>query len=77
MGWFSDSPDPALMLRLARIERKLDALMAALDVQVPSDGMDDIRALADAGRKIEAIKLLRDRTGMGLAEAKQAVDQGV
>jgi hypothetical protein len=48
MGWFSDSPDPALMLRLARIERKLDALMAALDVQIPSDGMDDIRALAKA-----------------------------
>ncbi|XVJ61027.1 MAG: hypothetical protein HEQ23_03125 [Tepidisphaera sp.] len=51
--------------------------MAALDVPVPSDGMDDIRDLAKAGRKIEAIKLLRDRTGMGLAEAKKAVDQGV
>jgi ribosomal protein L7/L12 len=31
--------------------------------------------LIAAGKKIEAIKVLREATGMGLAEAKQAVDQ--
>ncbi len=30
--------------------------------------------LVRAGRKIDAIKLLRERTGLGLAEAKRAID---
>lgn len=29
----------------------------------------------DAGRKIDAIKLLREETGLGLAEAKHEIDQ--
>ena len=29
----------------------------------------------DAGRKIEAIKLLRDETGLGLKEAKDEINQ--
>lgn len=37
--------------------------------------MDDVRALARAGRKLEAIRLFRQLTGQGLAEAKAAVDQ--
>ena len=32
-------------------------------------------ALLRAGRKIEAIKSLRERTGLGLKEAKDAVDR--
>lgn len=35
---------------------------------------DEIRALIRADRKIEAIKLVRERTGLGLAEAKDAVE---
>ena len=31
-------------------------------------------ACIESGRKIEAIKLLREESGVGLAEAKQAVD---
>lgn len=34
---------------------------------------DEIRALIRAGRKIDAIKLVRERTGLSLAEAKDAV----
>jgi large subunit ribosomal protein L7/L12 len=34
---------------------------------------DEIRALIRADRKIEAIKLVRERTGLSLAEAKDAV----
>jgi ribosomal protein L7/L12 len=34
----------------------------------------DIRGHIAAGRKIEAIKLYRDATGAGLAEAKEAVE---
>ncbi len=35
---------------------------------------DRVRKAATAGRKIEAIKLLREETGMGLKEAKHAVE---
>jgi hypothetical protein len=39
--------------------------------QIPSDVLEAIRE----GRKIEAIKLLRERTGLGLANAKVLVDR--
>ncbi len=35
---------------------------------------DDVRAALAAGHKIEAIRLLRQQTGLGLAEAKAAVE---
>jgi len=34
----------------------------------------EIRKLSDSGQKIEAIKRLRETTGLGLAEAKQIVE---
>jgi ribosomal protein L7/L12 len=36
--------------------------------------LDDIKAAVAAGDKIQAIKLYRDATGVGLAEAKEAVE---
>jgi ribosomal protein L7/L12 len=36
-----------------------------------------IMALAHSGQKIAAIKLLREHTGLGLAEAKRAVEEAV
>jgi hypothetical protein len=33
-----------------------------------------VKAAVDAGRKIEAIKIYREETGVGLKEAKEAVD---
>lgn len=36
--------------------------------------VDEALALVRARRKIEAVKLVRERTGMGLAEAKDTVD---
>ncbi len=35
---------------------------------------DQVIAAIEAGRKIEAIKTLREETGLGLSEAKDAVD---
>jgi ribosomal protein L7/L12 len=35
----------------------------------------EVKAAIDRGNKIEAIKLLRDATGIGLKEAKDAVEQ--
>jgi hypothetical protein len=36
---------------------------------------EQIEVLARDGKKIQAIKLVRERTGMGLAEAKEAVER--
>jgi ribosomal protein L7/L12 len=65
--------------RLARVERKLDLLLRHMQVEVPDPttpaGLsDEVRRLADAGRKIEAIKLHREQTGVGLRAAKDAVE---
>jgi hypothetical protein len=35
---------------------------------------EEVIAAVDAGRKIEAIKILREETGLGLADAKHAID---
>src|SRR5262245_60603400 len=38
---------------------------------------EDVRDALNRGDKIAAIRLLRERTGIGLAEAKAAVDAGL
>jgi len=40
----------------------------------PTDAMQEVSALLAAGRKIEAIRVYRTATGVGLKEAKDAVD---
>ena len=81
MGMFANSNDAsnsaqfrALSEQLARLERKVDALMIHLDLNMPEDGLDSVRALKAAGQTIAAIKAYRDLTGAGLAEAKNAVE---
>ena len=75
---FAPSFTAADAARLRRVERKLDALLAHLGVAVPAESADDrladMRALADRGEKIAAIKAYRDATGARLAEAKRAVE---
>jgi ribosomal protein L7/L12 len=65
-------------VRLRRIERKLDRILSQLGI-APDDesvtGLSDaVRRLADAGKKVEAIKAYRDETGAGLREAKEIID---
>lgn len=76
---FADHPpcDPAVRVQLSRIERKLDAIMAVLEIELPPDGFDDVRELIAQKRTIEAIQVYRERTGASLAEAKAAVDSGL
>ena len=76
MGILSDSNNDAVIARLARVERKLDAIIAFMQIRVPDDNFADIRDMIAAGNKIGAIKAYRQRTGTGLAEAKAAVEQG-
>ncbi|BBY31190.1 ribosomal protein L7/L12 [Mycolicibacterium sediminis] len=71
----------ALEQRIVALERAL--AHAGIERIVPTpvgefhDGWvsAEVRALATAGKKIEAIKLLREQTGIGLREAKDAVDR--
>jgi len=53
------------------------ALSDLLEGKPPAPGgidVDQIRELARAGKKIDAIKLVREQTGLGLKEAKDAVE---
>ncbi|MCK7623961.1 ribosomal protein L7/L12 [Streptomyces sp. RS10V-4] len=62
--------------RMARLEEKVDLLMAHLGVEVAEDPrMAEVDALLAQGKKIQAIKVYREVTGEGLAEAKEAVER--
>ena len=62
--------------RLIRLERKLDAVIKHLNIDVTQlDGLsDEAKRCADAGKKIDAIKAHRAQTGLGLADAKEDVE---
>lgn len=64
----------ALARRIDQVERKLDLLLDKMEIPRQEAGEEEIRGLLAAGRKIEAIKLYRERTGVGLKEAKDAVE---
>jgi ribosomal protein L7/L12 len=66
-----------LQRRLARLEKKTDAIMQhlGLEYEPPAPGgSDTVLSLIRAGKKIEAIKIYREETGAGLKEAKDAVE---
>jgi ribosomal protein L7/L12 len=69
-----------LGVRIRVLEDKVDAIMRHLGIAHPM-GSSDPRTMPDvmramyAGRTIEAIKLYRHRTGVGLKEAKNAIDE--
>jgi len=69
---------PADAARLRRVERKLDLIIEHLGIRYDDadrDGiLDEVRVLADEGRKIDAIKRHRELTGSNLVEAKRAVE---
>ena len=66
----------ARYLRGKRTGRDLTAPPPRPMVRVGDERIDDeeIRALIRQDRKIDAIKLVRERTGFSLAEAKDAVE---
>jgi ribosomal protein L7/L12 len=64
--------------RLAELERKVDFMLTALNLnyQEPPEPlyMEQIRTLVAAHKIIEAIKVYRENTGAGLADAKNFVE---
>jgi ribosomal protein L7/L12 len=61
---------------LRRIERKLDALLKHQGVSLPPQAMlsEEVQQLARDDKKIAAITLHREQTGLGLAEAKADIE---
>ena len=60
--------------RLTRLDRKVDALLSHHNI-TPPEISERVQALAkDPNLKIEAIKALREETGMGLADAKAQIE---
>jgi ribosomal protein L7/L12 len=66
--------------RLARLEQRVDMIAGRLGFGDPGamqPGMTDmteIEQMLRKGQKIEAIKIYRQKTGVGLKEAKDAVE---
>jgi ribosomal protein L7/L12 len=68
----------ALEAKVAELHRLIDQREPAVSgAAAPDAGTfpPEVVELALSGKKIQAIRLLRDRTGLGLAEAKAVVDQ--
>jgi ribosomal protein L7/L12 len=69
-----------LRSRVIQVEENLKVLYRHLNLQYPETGLDPImtpqlQAAIHSGNKIEAIKIYRELTGLGLAEAKAAIDK--
>jgi hypothetical protein len=62
-------------VRLDRLERKLDLILGHLGLEYKDELLDRVGDLVAQGRKIEAIKVYRQATGVGLKEAKDAVER--
>ena len=66
--------------RLAHVERKIDAILRHLNIDyvdpASMEGLsEEVQMLAnDPAKKIQAIKLHRELTGLGLKDAKDAVE---
>jgi hypothetical protein len=72
-----------LTRRLLELERRMDLLFDHLKVEGPrlapraDDLVPGVRELLEQGDKLSAIALVREQTGMGMAEAKRTVEQMV
>lgn len=69
-----------LRSRINELEDRLKLLYRHLNIEYLESGSDPvmspkIQAALRSGNKIEAIKLYREMTGIGLAEAKDVIDR--
>ena len=71
------STESEVLIRLGRLETLVQHLYRHLGIAEPEwggDVSDEVRELALGGNTIAAIKLHREQTGKGLAEAKSDLD---
>ncbi len=72
-----------IIIRLNRLERKVDFLLRELNLVEKEEAtlpdfdpvLSAVAELVRQNHKIEAIKLYRELTGVGLKEAKEVVDR--
>jgi ribosomal protein L7/L12 len=64
-----------ISFKTARLQRQMDALVKHFGIDLTETAVKEAQALMKSGRKIEAIKVYREYTGVGLAEAKAAVEK--
>ena len=67
--------DSSTRYRVALIEKKIDLILAKLDIPFQDSLPNQITELMARGQKIEAIKMYREATGAGLKEAVEAVEK--
>jgi ribosomal protein L7/L12 len=65
---------PRESTRLARLEGKVDLLLKHAGIAPIVEVAPEVLKALERGDKIQAIKLQRDATGMGLKEAKDFVE---
>jgi ribosomal protein L7/L12 len=82
MGFIERQQIEQLSLRLTAAEERIEALIrmvgGELDRYDAPSGLElplPVRDALHRGKKILAIKLLREATGLGLSEAKDAVER--
>ena len=61
-------------MQLPKDDGAVAAEVEGQELDIDAAVLEEVRRLSDNGQKIEAIKVLREATGLGLAEAKQVVE---
>jgi hypothetical protein len=74
---FAERQAGITLRRVARVDRKLNLILKQMNITFDEFAVlsDRVKELArDPYRKIEAIKVYREETGVGLAEAKYTIE---
>lgn len=61
--------------RIARVEKKVDLILDHFGLRNVDQELQQVVTLLREGKKINAIKVYREITGVGLKEAKTAVER--
>ncbi len=70
-----DRRDHRTARQLAAVERKLDAVLSHLGVDLTEVSYPEVERLLAAGKTVHAVKEYRKATGAGLLEAKTEIDR--
>jgi ribosomal protein L7/L12 len=65
----------ALYAVVARVDRKMDLLLKHSGLDLKDAASREAAELMKQGKKVEAVKLYRETTGVSRAEAKAAVER--